>query len=502
MGTLDVLLAIDAATSGNAQRRATVRHRHLSPAPMTIVAYRMSGEAGAPLGVCYGTSEADPTFLVAAEPRNRTFRFRDMLNPLATALCSWLSNHQHRTPVLDREGHRTDQLTCTMTPQILVPNRATADFVGAVLGRSLRYLRSTDNYPVPAQTILLGTHMTWFEQQAQVPGSSVLLAATDLLRRHWATGQSALEDEDLHVLLDWINPPRGATGADTASATESRRVSGELPAVGPTPDPGWDSQVLEPLIEQFNQTRNRDESPEAVEAHGQPIVDAVTEALTPGWRATWAAHRLLGGLRGGQTVADRWEGDRKAWSYHVHRVDEDRAFFSTNDSAKLAASTLADFERAQDALDRGEAIDDPLVAAGMVAGGEAILGIVTGLDLDRKKPGSARSYRPQLQLRLDDPCILPVGRTLAWLDHTQPTAKERVKAHVEIVDVNGLEVTVEAFRNFGRGKPGPETFPAVGESILLAPVINSSFPPPRAPQEVPWTHIGAETPRYASEVAE
>ena len=122
MTALDVLLTIDAATSGEAQRRATVRHRYLSPAPMAITAYRMSGEAGAPLGVAFGTSVDDMTVLVAPEPRNRTIRFREVLNPLATALNGWLSNFHYMKP----DEKKPDRLVCVQAPQIFVPNRATA----------------------------------------------------------------------------------------------------------------------------------------------------------------------------------------------------------------------------------------------------------------------------------------------------------------------------------------------------------------------------------------
>ena len=489
MSTLDVLLAVDAATSGNAQPRTTVRHRHISPAPMTIATYRMSGEAGAPLCVFYGTAEDEPTILIAPEPRNRTIRFREILNPLAAAITNWLANYEYTQPAEKNPEHQI----CTATPQILVPNRATAEFVGAVLGRSLRYLKSSDDYPVPDATILLGTHMTWFDQQSQVPGSCVLVAATDLLRRHWVTGQSALEDEDLHVLMGWIDPPKGKTGAKVARSIEDQRVAATLPSAGPTPDPLLDLQ-LAPLIEKFNKARSDDESPEAVDTYGQPILDFLTTAMQPTWDATWKAHRLLSRMPAGETVEQRWQNDRWAWTSHVERVTDERAFFSTGDSAKLAAWVLANFEKSQEALDRGEALDDPLVLAGLVANGEALLGQIEGVDLENKEPGKKRKVsRPLVTLLLDQPCPIPVGGTLAWADNPKVVA--------EIVTAAENSVTLKIVKGMTDFKK-PEGHPTAGDQAVFASLQGGSPPKPRAPQDIPWTHIGAETPRPATEVAQ
>lgn len=489
MSALDVLLALDATATGQAQPRTSVRHRHLSPAPMVIVAYRMSGEAGAPLGVRYGTSEAADSVVVAPEPRNRAIRFREALNPLAGAVCNWLENYYLHDPNSD-----PDKPVCAQAPQILVANRATLEFVSAVLGRSLRYLKSTPEFPVPETTVQLGTHMTWFEQQSQVPGSCVLVAATDLLRRHFATGQSALEDEDLHVLINWIDPPDGMTGAEAARQAEADRDGGRLPAVGPTPDPLWDRRELEPRLDQFNLKRDRDDSAEAVEQFGQPLVQAVTDALTHGWQATWRAHRALAVLPAGETVATRWDADRWAWTSHVKRVQDGMAFFRTTDSVKQAAWALASFEEAQENLDIGETVDDPLVLAGLVASGEALLGQVVDADSAAQEQGPKRKvYRPWYKLRLSHPSAIPVGAKLAWMGNPHKSA-------VEVVAIEGTDVTVKFTKGMGRSAKSPGLLPSVGEQAAFAAVAKESPPRMRPPQDVPWTHIGADTPQFDSEV--
>ena len=49
------------------------------------------------------------------------------------------------------------------------------------------------------------------------------------------------------------SPDRGGsftlTGAEAAAAIEAQRFTGELAAGGPTPDPSWDRDILDPLVD-------------------------------------------------------------------------------------------------------------------------------------------------------------------------------------------------------------------------------------------------------------
>lgn len=294
MSSVDVVLAVDATVTGAAQPRTRFRHRHLAEAPFVIVGYRLAGETAAPLGLLHGTDPNQPTIRVAAEPRNREIRFREAINPFAQDLVAYI------TPFLaDREAIGKPPKTserCVDAPQIICPNRRTTDFVGGVLGRSLRYLRTDGEFAVPQATVDTGAALTWLSQQAALPGSSVLLAATDLLRRHWATGQSSLEDEDLHVLLAWLDPPPGLSGAEAALDAERHRMVGELPALGPASDPDWDERRLDAAIGEFNENRAGAQDEATVQQMQGPVVDLVNEALLPGWQATWRAIELLRAL--------------------------------------------------------------------------------------------------------------------------------------------------------------------------------------------------------------
>lgn len=474
MSTLDVVQRLRAAFDGRARQRASMRHRHLDEEPLVIVMYRLSGESAAPLGVMYGTSPAQLELLVAPEPRSRQIRFQEVFNPLAVDLNRYVASRAG-----DREIVRNRSI-CRRSPQIVVPNSATAEFVGPLLGRSLRYLKTDGDYAVPEDTVVAGAHLTWLGLEAELPGSSVLLAATELLRRHWITGVSDLESEDLHVQLAWLDPPAGSTGAEAAAAIEPRRFSGELAAAGPTPDPSWDRDTLDPLVADFNARRDRAEDYPTVERLGADIRTAVREALEPTWQSTWRAIELLRALPEAPSVARRWEDDRRAFTSHADRVEAGDARFRARDSVKQAAYMVSRREDAQSTLEASEALDDPLVMAAAIGDGQAIAGTVVGV------------MRPTVELTVAGPCPVPIGTELYW-------AEQRGKCSVVIIDATDTEpfaVTLET----KKGKT--KYYPSVGERAVYSSFKEGTFPPPKMPANVPWTHVGPEAPMPSPEVPE
>ena len=361
-----------------------------------------------------------------------------------------------------------------------MPNTATAEFVGPLLGRSLRYLRTDGEYAVPEETPLAGAHLTWLGLQADLPGSSVLLAATELLRRHWVCGLSDLESEDLHVQLAWIDPPAGATGAGAAASEEDRRFSGELPGAGPTPDPSWDRDVLDPLVAEFSTTRNRAEDHRTVTRLGAGIRAAVEDALEPTWAATWRTIELLRGLPEAGTVAQRWLDDRTEFTRHADRVETGDARFRARDSVRQSAYMVSRREGAQSALEASEALDDPLVMAAALGDGLAIAGTVLSVS------------RPIVEIELSGPCPVPAGTELFW-------SEQRGRCSVVVTaasTVAPFTVTLET----RKGKT--KYYPAAGERAVYSSFKEGSIPSPAMPAAVPWTHQGPEAPMPAPEVPE
>ncbi|MFD0595844.1 hypothetical protein ACFQZ4_28985 [Catellatospora coxensis] len=224
--SLDVYQRLLALSQARAVPAASRAHRHLSPRPWLLTGYHLAGEPSAPVAIRYGSFRDSPKLLTVAEPRDRALRFA-ALGGLARDLATYLSRYTVTEPVVRATGNGREldvDQCCVDAPQIVVPNEATAHWVG-LLGQ---YLRTLDD-PVLAAA---GAHLGWIASRRHLPGSSVLLTATDLLTTHWRTGQLPTEDGHLGRLLAWIEPPAGSDAWQAARDAEAMPPAGR-PATRP-----------------------------------------------------------------------------------------------------------------------------------------------------------------------------------------------------------------------------------------------------------------------------
>ena len=195
MNALHTYQALLAAAERRAVAKTTRRHVYLSPHPLVLVGYHLAGDPGALLALMWGTSrDEEPHCIVVPEPRNRDLRF-EALAEFAVEFLAYLSEFEGR----DEAG------MCLDAPQLIVPNAATADWLGGIVGRFTRNLRADGDAPVPPSVPLAGKNLSYFADL--MPGSSLVLAATDALTTHWQTGQLPSEDLNLAALLGWVRPP-------------------------------------------------------------------------------------------------------------------------------------------------------------------------------------------------------------------------------------------------------------------------------------------------------
>ncbi|MDQ8707378.1 hypothetical protein RCO28_33650 [Streptomyces sp. LHD-70] len=520
MSLIHTLARMEAVESGHAQPLATVRHRHLAARPLVFVPLTTAGEAGAPLGALVGADRDRPRLLFVPQPRDRDLRFA-FLADLAEELLPYVDSFADATEPAERTetdpetGKRVKVETelCADAPQLILPSRAGIEYV-RLLGRSMRFRRTAEQdpdtpYPAPPRVPLLGRWLTHFAERARVPGSTLIAAMTELLSRHWATGQSSLEDQHLGALLAWIDPPGvgsdgggsdgGGSGAAAALRAETARdAAGQLlcPPAGPATDPAFDNRLLAPAIERFDRARSAlsaaEDGPAAdrrlaeLTAAEREIAALVESRTRPTWDAVWRGLDVLAALPEGERAAERWTRDR--WSYTGHR---DRVLAGEPpqprlDDAVTAANKLATRETAQARLEAQEALDDPLVMAGRRLSGEAFGGEVTEVVMaytDSKRP----SPRPLVTLRTDDSPHLAerakVYRTLAG----KPQSAQFVG-----YDEEGA-VVLRVLDKMGRGKePDEGSVPVKGDRIVWtlfehAPRGGPSLPDP---EDTPWTHGG------------
>lgn len=477
---MDVLTAyrkLQAAQEGRGVPAAQFRHVHLGNDAMVVCAYHLSGDISAPIAFMYGSTREDYRLALVGEPRNRDLRFA-ALTSFAQDVVEWLRPFERselrtkvrrgRPPVTTRE--------CIDAPQFVVPNPATAMWLCGTLGRALRYLRTDGDNPVDPSIPLLGAHLTFFNGRRVISGSCLTLVAADVLTQHWITGQTEPEDVNLATTLAWVNPPEGQSGVEAAEAAETR-----FQPAGPVPDPGWDADVLSPIIETYRaRLRAGASQQEAI----TELRDVVTEALLPAYLACFETIDLVSELPVAASVADRWESDRWYWSRHVERVTVGEAYFRRVLSPLGAASLLSRAEDAVGELERQMALDDPLVMARVLARGEGLSGDVLSVDVDNIEPGRGRRTirRPLLRVSPDEAFDRPVGTVLFLVDDP------RVAATVWDVATDG-SVTLRVHAGHGRSRDdGVAAMPAVGDRAVFTPFGGNAFFPRTLPDEIPWTH--------------
>ncbi|MET8579144.1 hypothetical protein [Streptomyces sp. NPDC005012] len=526
MSLITTLARLEAIRVGRAQPAATVRHRHLSDRPLVFVPLTTAGEAGAPLGALVGRDRDAPRLLVVPQPRDRDLRSA-FLAELADVVLPYVESFADDVELVagkeaDPETGRqvtVERELCADAPQLIVPSRAGVDLV-RLLGRSTRFRRTAEQdpetaYPAPPRVPLLGRWFTHFGERARVPGSSLLLAMTDLLSRHWATGQSSLEDQHLGALLAWIDPPReeGLTGAEAALRAEvGRDAEGQLlcPPAGPATDPAFDNRLLAPAIERYDRARAALAAAEdgvaadALLAHlseaEREIRELVRSRTLPTWENVWRGLDLLRELPEAAHLPDRWTGDRWSYTAHRDRVASGEPPQPRIDDAVTAARKLARREREQAKLDAQEALDDPLVLAARRLTGEAFVGEVVDVTMtytETKRP----SPRPLVTLRTDDrPHLGEKAKVYRSLDGKPQTAQ-----FVAVEEEDGgrdpegggpLLVVLRIVDRMGRGKePALGSVPEKGDRLCFTLFEHAPRGGPKLPdpENTPWTHGGPPT---------
>ncbi|MGW4322318.1 hypothetical protein ACWEMW_24475 [Streptomyces sp. NPDC004684] len=511
MSLIATLARLEAVHSGRAQSAATVRHRHLSDRPLVFVPLTTAGEAGAPLGALVGTDRDAPRLLAVPQPRDRDLRFA-FLAELADVMLPYVDSFAESVEAAERT--ETDPETgkrvkvevelCADAPQLIVPSRAGIDFV-RLLGRSMRFRRTAEQdpetpHPAPPRVPLLGRWLTHFGERARVPGSSLLLALSDVLARHWTTGQSGLEDQHLGALLAWIAPPDGGSGAEAALRAELERdAAGQLlcPPAGPATDPAFDNKLLAPAIERYDRARQAlaaaedgmaaDDRLGAVTAAERDILALVEKCALPTWEKVWDGLDLLRTLPEGAHVAERWTRDRWSFTGHRDRITAGEPPQPRRDDAVTAANKLAAREREQARLDAQEALDDPLVMAGRRLAGEAFAGEVVEVVMAYSE-GKRPSPRPLVTVRTDDRPHLGERAKVYRSLNGRPQSAEFLAE-----EDDGTLIVLRVLDKMGRGKePEAGSVPEKGDRVCFTLFEHEQRGGAKLPdpEQTPWTHGG------------
>ena len=474
MNTMRLLRQLRAADTGVAVPHRRVRHLHLVERPMVLCVYHLANEPGAAIGMVYGTDPSDPHVVAVGNPLNRDLRFT-ALAELAHALVDYLG--PVATYTFEPAGPRSSRVmpVAADTPQIVTPNTATTAWVGGVLARTIRNLRP-DEQDIDPTLPPLGAHLTALAQAARSPSSSMLMSATQMLVRHWATGQLAGETENLAATLRWIAPPPGRTGRAAAAAAELAT----RPA-GPVPDSAFDD-LLYPAWDQWTAATTAGIDPRAA---GAAMRHAVLDALLPAYQATFEAIALLRALSGAGSNPDRHHADRERWGRHLQRVDSpDGARFRSVLGGLAAARVLQDSEADHVAYQRQQALDDPLALEELVFTSDALHGQVVAVDADHRV---GRAFAPLDSVHADVPYVNAAGTRLYSTTNARQTAD--VVSTDAITDI----IVLELRGGMGNGRPTPDRLPAIGSTVTFIGLEPTVFRKRTLPSQLPWTHQPPDT---------
>ncbi|WP_035803985.1 hypothetical protein [Kitasatospora mediocidica] len=486
MSLLASLLRMRAATTGNAVPTSQLRHLHLSDRPLMMLPLEQTGPAARPLAVMLGTDPRHPQLLVAP-PSGST---APMLGALAATVTAYIDEHQQRSEQIPAGTNRPARRRYTDAPQILVPNPKTVAYLDR-LGRDLRFRPADTDIPAQHGVPRLGQWLTHFADRAEIPGSCALVPLTGFLTMHWITGQSPLEDEDLALLLAWIDPPRdAASGRDAALAAEHPDT--HRPA-GPATDARFDTEQLAPLFEQYARTTAQ---PRAL----QDLERLLAHYLQPTWDLMWQAYTLLHALPEADSTARRWNKERSVFTDFSTYLIQDGRPQAARDQAVSAAVGLARREEATAAFDAERAMDDPFARAELRTAGRAFAGTVTTVDADRcVRPKARRQWRPMLTVSTTDPVSMEPGQLLACHAHRN--------ARYKICDIAPGSATTQVQLEITAGmgpesRPNYNVLPDPGDLLTFTAAPDHyrlpEFPPRN---QTPWTHGGppAEHPDHEGE---
>jgi hypothetical protein len=477
MTALTSLARIEAAEAGRAQLIRTVRHVHVSDRPLVVIPLQLAGEPCAPLAAMAGDDRSAPRLLVVASPLNRDDRFRFAVG-LAEIVVAYIGSYAAGPEPGDKEAYPG-------APQLIVPNPGGVKFA-ELLGRSTRFRPTAGQGAVPAAVPALGRWLSYLAERAQHPASSVLLTATGALSTHWATGQSAAEDQNLAALLGWISPPPGMTGGQAALLAED---PARCPPAGPATDPVFDRDVLVGLYKSVKESRAAGDEVAAHRAVTR-LERELRLALEPTWRLMWQSVDLLRKLPEGGHVAERWKSDRRSFSGYVRYLREGGPPQAKRDAAVDAARRLARLESEQQQLDAQMAFDDPLVMAEHLMTGQAFEGIVVHAEPGRlDESGKRAKLRPRITLETPDEVTAEPGDELR-----SPARPSQKAAVIEVGEADGRTlVTLELRSGMGRGLvPVPGSVPEVDDVLCYTTLTLEFQPPPEFParEDTPWTHGG------------
>jgi hypothetical protein len=344
----DTLLRLRAWHQGRAQVRVSCQQVRVQPHAMLLAPVKMAGEDVTIFACGWGGRGGPMRFDFVADPRNRDAEYAlfGRLGAVLARYFAWCQAHG-------------------LHPQVWVASPAAVRLLDLLADR-LRYAGSGPAAK-PAEVVRFGEHLTLLAQRAAVPGNQTLLAATEVLGLHYATGQQPAEDAHLGAFLAWIDPPPGQPLEEAVAAAEATPM-------GVLAQPDTDNDELAGLVAAWNAARRRDASPAALDALARPVAAVLRTVVSPIFDAIGAAidavERL--GLPELASLDGRVAGEERTFAAFMAYLDRPDHRFALRDQPLPAALGLLEREAAAADLVAELALEDPLCRARAASAGAAL----------------------------------------------------------------------------------------------------------------------------------
>lgn len=473
---LEAYFAARVYQDGQALRRTTLRHVHLDDAPLAVCVWRLGGERFRAAAIAWGPPGGPFKLAVPGEPRNRDLYFA-ALQPFAADLCAAV-RRAAATRVLRQRGTSAEAIP-EEALQIVVPNQATVSALN-LLGRYLGYLSDRGGVAPHPALVEAGKHLRFYARSSRVPGQALLIPLDRLVADHWATLLSPFEQANLAALDAQIEPGPGRHAFEASAAAEAGV------RIGPEPTEDID-RVTSDLVGEFNTARRGRTEPAEVAPLTGPLRRHYAGLTEPVWELMNRVTDRERQLPPAPSALRRFEDDRRSFGRHADWVINQGGRYRTTDTPRVAAMTLRRLEDALAHYEADRAVEDPACMISYLLDGDAIRGVVTGLDEVRVTVSVRAVRRAVMTLDSPDPVILPEGKHLWWTATAggDPWEVQSVRPHGAGSQISLLLTA----------RPTPERLPVIGARVTLSALCTKQrhFPMP-LPAQPPWTHLPAVAP--------
>lgn len=400
-----------------------------------IVAFvRMGGES-APWGVAFGRPGRKPTVLSVAEPRTRDDVAAMMAEFAPELLKHFLNPRLNPEGRIEAHGGKTPELPVR---QIWLPNKAHLEMLHCL---AYTYHRTTYGAEHRREVLqALARVCGWLFREGQRVGQTVTMVATQVLSEAYTFPSDDVRQGHLGFLLAWLGT-KGGRAARSAAADVAERES-----VSTSLDPEFERVKLQPLVEAFNEARSDDDKT-GMERAARQIRALLEGELVRRWELTESAIEAIQGDRRRENagVARLMKASQDEHFKQYLRIEqkfedaEDGPPFTpspeTDRHPAAAGSRYYVYASSEELRDRLLVHDDREMQAELVASGEAIAGVIEGIEVEK----DGRKTRVYWTVESDGtlPLRLREGQTLCLI--------ECDRRQVEILDIVQADAQTNRF---------------------------------------------------------